>query len=1310
MNATTSTRFMLRTAACLAAGTIGLLGALPLGVAQAAPAPARRVTIDPVDHVQIKGSLACDRDTTTDPLNPVTNCNLLARSGNVNVDTATSLPVWVFDDSSVDQVDLVNPVLEVVEGDVLHVTVTNASVPTEVSFSMPVVPGAPEMAGVGIGGTTEFISNRLVAGTYLYQAGPTPTGARQIAMGMAGVVIVRPAEFTTDGAGPTVDLTETYNDTDFTIDVVVADDSAVDLVEWFVTGSDLGAGLNTEVTAPITGLAVDSDISVRAFDTVGNVTIVSGIITADPVAFAPTATSTVGDQYTNSHRLDASRGETAFLDEILALTNEFDPALNADPLGYDIAQYTPSIFTINGQSHEGGALPQLQAGTSLLIRAANLGLAQRRIGFADTRLTQWTANSRLLGRPADVAAVTVPPGEVVDLTAVLPAVAPINIALFDHGLSMFKGSSPAVAGQVQAWSLPGVGDPTGPKVSELRFAETIPGIPAGLLPPLYGPNDVIDGEWPFYFEANVTSQPGDANPSWRYAIDDVTLLDSAPQALVDPFGVGSSPYAVASSLNQFTLSTLSNGEHVLWVQAISGDGLHEGPVSGLVFEMDRSGPAINSLNATPSTMQAGLEVMVTGTADTTLTGPGSDVQAVRFEVFSTSPPPPALMTVAQLNNAATPELFTATFDGDNLARASFAAAVDTTGLTEGGYAVRIYAKDSYSTVCCGVLTANDHWSQVPGEITFVVDNTAPIVDTVGISPNPNDGATPFNGSQTFLPSVRLTATISEAAPVADSSPIVEAEFYIGGVGADGPGGSGSPLQSATANWGDIVDGHYVQNVFADIPLADIRSFDDGPIEFYVRGRDAAGNWSVINSVTFTLDRVAPTVELTSPSAAVVEFVVDGTGSPLALAGSPALVEWWIGADPGVGAGTQVTIADGLTFASGSIPGTGTISVRAIDAAGNTTVASIESTDTTGPVITVTNNGGGVIAFNVTDSQSGVASINWTGGGTLAGPPEPAVVGAPAIVSASAFVGPQGCASGYTGQQCHTQGYETGSNLAYQGNGFAQPAVASSTIGAGSYTIHQPQNVNDGQYGNGTSWIGNAASAWVKIDLGCVATVDGFTFGRDRTTPGYNDRDPGQIQFLVAIADDVYANGDSANDATEYSLAYDSGPGLAIAGPDTLAASFTPRPARYVKVLVATNGAALDEIEVSGTGCGNANGLSISGLADGTLISITATDVAGNVTTLAVTADFAPPVISNLVKAGLNVTFDVVDVGTGVARVEWYEVNALDPGVGFGSEVDISGGTTGLQILLSSTDQGTVANPIVIRAIDNGGNYSSINLP
>ena len=189
-----------------------------------------------------------------------------------------------------------------------------------------------------------------------------------------------------------------------------------------------------------------------------------------------------------------------------------------------------------------------------------------------------------------------------------------------------------------------------------------------------------------------------------------------------------------------------------------------------------------------------------------------------------------------------------------------------------------------------------------------------------------------------------------------------------------------------------------------------------------------------------------------------------------------------------------------------------------------------------------------------------------------------------IGAATSTFGRVECRGGGAAPACNAQPHYRSEDLAWSGNGFAKPAVAKDRLA--NVTMHDPAYANDGAYGNGSSWIGASPNSWLKIDLGRTAMVDGIRFGRDRLG-AFDDRDPGAFSVWVARTD-TYANGNESGDSAEYVKIYDSttqGFAGTLAGPQTVAVAVPATAARYVKLVFATSGAAIDEIEVSGVSLG-----------------------------------------------------------------------------------------------------------------------------
>ncbi|HSL43562.1 MAG TPA: discoidin domain-containing protein [Anaerolineales bacterium] len=173
-----------------------------------------------------------------------------------------------------------------------------------------------------------------------------------------------------------------------------------------------------------------------------------------------------------------------------------------------------------------------------------------------------------------------------------------------------------------------------------------------------------------------------------------------------------------------------------------------------------------------------------------------------------------------------------------------------------------------------------------------------------------------------------------------------------------------------------------------------------------------------------------------------------------------------------------------------------------------------------------------------------------------------------------------CKPGYLPPLCLAKEFEPSQDLTYQGNGVARPAVAKDTV-PGYDGVHDAAYINDGLYGPGSSWISNSAYSWIKIDLGKPTAINTVTFGRDRL--GHlQSGDPGQFVIAVALSDNVYADGNSNNDYVEYTQVYHSledGFNGRISGSQTVRVDFGPVTARYVKIIFANPGTAVDEVEV-----------------------------------------------------------------------------------------------------------------------------------
>ena len=95
------------------------------------------------------------------------------------------------------------------------------------------------------------------------------------------------------------------------------------------------------------------------------------------------------------------------------------------------------------------------------------------------------------------------------------------------------------------------------------------------------------------------------------------------------------------------------------------------------------------------------------------------------------------------------------------------------------------------------------------------------------------------------------------------------------------------------------------------------------------------------------------------------------------------------------------------------------------------------------------------------------------------------------------------------------------------------ASASGVFRGGALAIHQLAHINDGQYGNGRSWISHEIGAgWVEIELPSVAFIDRVEWARDRQGK-FADRLPTAYRIDVALERGAWQTVATAEDRRAY---------------------------------------------------------------------------------------------------------------------------------------------------------------------------------
>ncbi len=206
--------------------------------------------------------------------------------------------------------------------------------------------------------------------------------------------------------------------------------------------------------------------------------------------------------------------------------------------------------------------------------------------------------------------------------------------------------------------------------------------------------------------------------------------------------------------------------------------------------------------------------------------------------------------------------------------------------------------------------------------TSAGDVTGPATFSPTVTPSVSNGTT----------DVALHATGDDTGR--GGSNVTAAEFFIDTVGSDG---AGTPMTAAP------VAAAPTASLDSTIPAATINALADGSHAILIHARDAAGNWGSTASATLLVDKVKPVVSAVSatPNPTAGTGSVSLTAQATDAATAVTRAEWFMGADPGVGGGTAMTVtgagpwtASALIDVRGVSEGARAVTVRVWDAAGN----------------------------------------------------------------------------------------------------------------------------------------------------------------------------------------------------------------------------------------------------------------------------------------------------------------------------------------------------------------------------------------
>jgi FtsP/CotA-like multicopper oxidase with cupredoxin domain len=708
--------------------------------AVAAPGDASGALLQPAGGMAVTALPA----STCTLVDTTRTCELWAMAGQITMPDGAVVPIWGFADNPAGPALLPGPMLIANQGETLEVILHNELPAETVSLEFPGQPGLlPDLVGVASGGSTTYSFPVSIPGTFLYEAGLTENGARQVAMGLYGALIVRP---------------------------------------------------------PTAGQAYD-----------------------DPA--------------------------TAFDDEALVLLSEIDSAFNNDPYGFQMQNYEPNYWLINGKAYPETTEIETAAGNIVLLRYINAGLETHGMGLLGLRQQVIALDGRPLAWPYGVVAETIPSGQTMDALTAIPALSETGsrYALYQANLFLHNASQrvpPATvylpiilkgATTTAGDTANSVSDATAPEAPDnnsisqatalfgidklayggmMTFLRTVIGVDPDTVGPLVESAQVFPNPTAGGTAVTITATLDDSLTGGLNVVAAEYYLDSAglpgtgvPLTIDMP-----APSIIASGVvSTDTLASLPSGYRVFYIRGQDSGGSW-GPVGSAVLNLDKEGPNVSGMSLDPEPTNGSRAVQMLATGDDRANGNNAVVAGTYSIDGGTSAP----MTLS-------------TIDAPVAAMTATLAIETLQGLAEGLHPMAITAEDSLGNLGAA------------GIITLTLDLTGPATPTVSITPTLLDltEAIPV----TY---VRLDAVITDTLSAGIQSPLANAQGFIDTVG---PEGSGFNLFPSDGLFDEISEAVYFQ-----IPVANFLILTHGDHGVYVRGLDSAGNWGIVGSATITIHR------------------------------------------------------------------------------------------------------------------------------------------------------------------------------------------------------------------------------------------------------------------------------------------------------------------------------------------------------------------------------------------------------------------------------------------------------------------------
>ncbi len=696
---------------------IAVLGfsALWAGSAQAATLPAETCTLV---------------DTTR-------TCEFWATTGTLSLPDGNSVVIWGYTDTFGGAAQLPGPAIIANQGETVQVILHNdLGEATSLDFQGQGM--IPDLAGVPAGGTTTYAFAASQPGTFLYQAGPLPNAQHQVAMGMFGALIVRPAVPPTFVDEALVVLSEVDPALNNSLDPAAFDMRDYKPTYWLINGE---AYPDTEV---ITGTAGVTSTVLLRYINAGLQPHTMGLLGLDQTLLANDG---IPLPYTRSVVAETiAPGET--MDTLVSM-----PA-TAPAGGAKYALYDTSLLLHNNNQAFGGMLtflaisdgtpPGIGPVTTVVSVAPN-----PTDGSVDVSLTATIPGATEAEYFIDAQGGTATPMNPAGTDIFTATVTVSGLSSGDH--TFYVHGSDGIWGAFNFAVLHL--DKLGPMTSGIVLS----------------PNPSAGGVAVAVSATGDDSATGGSNVvAAEYVIDDTA--NPTTTLAVSPIAPIASLYG---SIGVGTMGTLVEGEHTLYVRSQDSFG-HWGDYATAALKVDKTGPETSNIlirwtpnNGTLPYSPSQFSVRVDATvSDTLASDPGFLFPAVNSQIKKVEG---FIDTVGVPGTGFPLTPYDGLFNSPMESAYAYIPLANINALSEGLHQIWIRGQDKSGN--WGVAISAD----------LVIDKTAPVVSSVLADPNPTGGAI----------TTTLTASAVDAGAV--TSEISHAEFFDG---ADPGRGNGTPMTVA----------------------------------------------------------------------------------------------------------------------------------------------------------------------------------------------------------------------------------------------------------------------------------------------------------------------------------------------------------------------------------------------------------------------------------------------------------------------------------------------------------------------------------